>query len=117
MAGHEILDNGSDYGSDFSPEDELLLLQLVSQQSRLYSSSAVVDTPAAPTDSIARLDALPGQTDASSHYDSSKFTRQGVFDGLRASQAVVHESSSCCPESIIPVSLDANITYPNCTYQ
>ncbi|KAG5983388.1 hypothetical protein E4U55_000064 [Claviceps digitariae] len=114
MAVQEISDNESNYGSDFSPEDEQLLIQLVSETAQVYPSTDVVDVLAAPSSDIASPDGIPGQVDTLRHNAHSNPVRKNVCDRLQTAQAVVYDSLSACPESVIDVALDnTDVTYPD----
>lgn len=113
MAARENFDNESDYGSDLSPEDELLLIQLVSGTEQSLISTGV---SAAPSRDLACFYNQPGQTDAIVHNGSSTFAREATSARLQATQPVGYDSSSRCAEWVIDASLGTDVTYPDCVY-
>ncbi|KAG5928406.1 hypothetical protein E4U42_000702 [Claviceps africana] len=113
MAVHEILDNESNYGSDFSPEDEQLLMELVSGASQACLSTTVVDVLAAPNSDVACPDGKSGPADTFSHDGDSNAAGKHVCHRLQTAQVVDCDSSSSCPESIIDVPPSTDVTYPD----
>ncbi|KAG6016255.1 hypothetical protein E4U54_001894 [Claviceps lovelessii] len=113
MAAHEISDDESNYGSDFSPEDEQLLIELVSGTAHASVSTAVADVLAASSSDLACLDGTLTQIDTHDYNGRGNPARKDVCDRLHASQAVVRDSSSSCPKSVIDVQTTTDVVYPD----
>ncbi|KAG5939187.1 hypothetical protein E4U53_007858 [Claviceps sorghi] len=113
MAVHEILDDESNYGSDFSPEDEQFLIDLVSGRSQACLSSTVIDVPAAPSSDIACPDGKSGPADTFGHNGNSNSAGKHVCHHLQPAQAVDCGSPSSCPESVMDVPPSTDVTYPD----
>ena len=94
-------DNESDYGYDFSPEDEEALIQLASLQDFCAETGQ--------TGSNSVIDALPGKTDSVAGDDVGDVDRNfPPAECSRAPQAGARSLPS-------PVSLAEDVSYPNCT--
>lgn len=113
MDAHETSDYESNYGSDFSPEDEQLLIQLVTRTNQACLSTAVTDVLTAPSCETVCSDGRSSQTDIFNHSGSSSSARSYNRDRFQAPQAVC-DLPPPFPES---VAFDADVTYPDCMYQ
>ncbi|KAG6006989.1 hypothetical protein E4U21_006509 [Claviceps maximensis] len=113
MTGHELLDGESDYGSDFSPEDEQLLIQLVSGTTQAYFSTAVDDALAVSSSDITFPDDTSGQTDNLHHNERLNHARKDDCYRSQTSQSVVRDSSSPGPDSVVGVPFNTDVTYPD----
>lgn len=104
MAAPNILDTASDYGSDFSPEDELLLIELSSNTFKRLPVP-VATAPCAGSGGTASVDLLPGRTDPIEHEDVA------VSGDISVSNAL---SLAAVPDVATSGSLDQDVTYPDC---
>lgn len=110
-------DSESDYGYDFSPEDEEALIQLAS----IHDSCA--DTGQTGPNSV--IDALPGKTDSVAGDDIGDVDRdipQDECSRQRQPGARISHTAGGAEEQAIharslpsPVSLAEDISYPDCT--
>ncbi|KAG6080160.1 hypothetical protein E4U30_006565 [Claviceps sp. LM220 group G6] len=112
MDAHETSDYESNYGSDFSPEDEQLLIQLVTRTNQACLSTAVTDVLTAPSCETVCSDGRFNQTDIFNHSGSPSSARSYIRDRLQAPQAVC-DLPPPFPES---VAFDADVTYPDLSH-
>ncbi|KAG5938583.1 hypothetical protein E4U60_001323 [Claviceps pazoutovae] len=112
MDAHETSDYESNYGSDFSPEDEQLLIQLVTRTNQACPSTAVTDILTAPSCETVCSDGIFRQTDTFNHGGSSSSARPYIRDRFQAPQAVC-DLPPPFPKS---VAFDTDVTYPDLSH-
>lgn len=106
MAAPNILDTESDYGSDISPEDELLLLERTSQDCQSAKAKGPAHLPPRPGPyESSHTDLRPGYTDIIDHDNS---TAPEVSGASMASATMGPSRSEL---------LDMDVTYPDCAFQ
>lgn len=110
MAASLPQDSDSDFGYDFSAEEEDLLLQLASNPHTNPANGAAVNAV------TGAIDTVPGKTDIISRGDDealqSPAARQLLFRGDSAPRAIPPEVDSRTP--VTPAALDAGVSYPDC---
>ncbi|KAK2597374.1 hypothetical protein QQS21_005998 [Conoideocrella luteorostrata] len=114
MAAPKSSDVESDYGSDFSPEDQLLLIELASEQRNRQSASEKTNlTSKIRSGGIAGVDSLPGRTDTTIHDEHEIISGSETFGGLQSLQPSGNEPPAVGSDVVAAVSLDKNVTYPD----
>lgn len=113
MAAPSILDTESDYGSDISPEDELLLIELASQSHQQVPASANLP-PRTGSYNTSNVDLLPGRTDTVGENDALVTESIGVPETLQIVEPNYSESLVAVSDITNSESFDKIVTYPDC---
>ncbi|KND90006.1 Exonuclease V [Tolypocladium ophioglossoides CBS 100239] len=121
MAASETLDSDSDYGYDFTPEEELQLIQLAAEASAGLAQASQSRSFRRETSVAVAISSIPEQTDDLVGDNSALGARHAVAHGLEGYEtAVAHErrpgqNTTAVPPFGMPspVSLHADVTYPD----